>query len=47
MGNKSLDAARWTSLSLAEQMGNIGSEVSRANRWLEICAHLYNFLQTI
>ncbi|MBQ6237532.1 MAG: hypothetical protein IJK07_04875 [Bacteroidales bacterium] len=24
---------RWTEMSLAEQMLNIGSEVSRANRW--------------
>ena len=28
-----LAAGRWAELSLAEQMLNIGSEVSRANRW--------------
>lgn len=28
-----LAAGRWTEMSLAEQMLNIGSEVSRANRW--------------
>jgi len=31
--HKSLAAGRWQKLSLAEQMGNIGSEVSRALRW--------------
>lgn len=29
----SLAAGRWAEMSLAEQMLNIGSEVSRANRW--------------
>jgi len=29
------DKARWLTLSLAQQMGNIGSEVSRAFRWQE------------
>lgn len=28
-----LAAGRWAELSLAEQMLNIGSEISRANRW--------------
>ena len=28
-----LAAGRWAEMSLAEQMLNIGSEVSRANRW--------------
>jgi hypothetical protein len=28
-------AGRWFEMSLAEQMGNIGSEVSRAARWKE------------
>ena len=28
-----LAAGRWAAMSLAEQMLNIGSEVSRANRW--------------
>ena len=31
--HKELAGGRWFKLSLAEQMGNIGSEVSRANRW--------------
>src|SRR3989338_9120795 len=28
-----LAAGRWQTLSLSEQLGNIGSEVSRARRW--------------
>lgn len=31
--HKSLAAGRWAEMPLAEQMMNIGSEVSRANRW--------------
>ena len=31
--HKELAAGRWAEMSLAEQMLNIGSEVSRANRW--------------
>lgn len=31
--HKNLFAGRWETFSLSEQMGNIGSEVSRANRW--------------
>lgn len=31
--HKSLAAGRWLELTLADQMLNIGSEVSRANRW--------------
>ena len=31
--HKELAAGRWFELSLKEQMGNIGSEVSRAGRW--------------
>ena len=31
--HQSLSAGRWQTLSLAEQMGNIGSEVQRAIRW--------------
>ena len=27
------DVARWRDLSLAEQFGNVGSEISRAIRW--------------
>ena len=33
--HKELAAGRWHQLSLKEQMGNIGSEVSRAARWQE------------
>ena len=31
--HKNLAAGRWFELSLMEQLGNIGSEVSRAKRW--------------
>lgn len=31
--HKELAAGRWAQMTLAEQMLNIGSEVSRANRW--------------
>jgi len=31
--HKELASGRWSQMSLAEQMLNIGSEVSRANRW--------------
>ena len=31
--HKELAQGRWFELSLAEQLGNIGSEVSRASRW--------------
>ena len=31
--HRDLAAGRWWRLSLAEQLGNIGSEVSRAERW--------------
>lgn len=31
--HRDLAAGRWYELSLAEQLGNIGSEVSRAIRW--------------
>jgi len=31
--HKGLSDGRWAQMSLAEQMLNIGSEVSRANRW--------------
>ncbi len=33
MIHKNLAAGKWLTLSLAEQMGNIGSEVSRARHW--------------
>jgi hypothetical protein len=32
-GSRHLDVARWEGLSLAEQCGNVGSEISRAIRW--------------
>jgi hypothetical protein len=31
--HRELAAGRWRELSLAEQLGNIGSEISRAERW--------------
>jgi hypothetical protein len=31
--HRELAAGRWWDLSLAEQLGNVGSEVSRAIRW--------------
>jgi hypothetical protein len=31
--HRELAAGRWWTLSLAEQLGNIGSEISRATRW--------------
>jgi hypothetical protein len=31
--HRDLAAGRWHQLSLAEQLGNIGSEISRAVRW--------------
>lgn len=31
--HKELAAGRWAQFSLAEQMGNIGSEVNRAKNW--------------
>ena len=31
--HRDLAAGRWWQLSLAEQLGNIGSEISRAARW--------------
>lgn len=31
--HKNLAAGRWFELSLVEQLGNIGSEISRAARW--------------
>jgi len=33
MQHRELAAGRWWRLSLAEQLGNVGSEVSRATRW--------------
>lgn len=33
--HRDLAAGRWWELTLAEQLGNVGSEVSRAARWAE------------
>ncbi len=33
--HKDLAAGRWYSLSLAEQLGNVGSDFERALRWKE------------
>lgn len=33
MMHRDLAAGRWWTLSLAEQLGNVGSEISRAVRW--------------
>ncbi|MCP9452703.1 MAG: hypothetical protein NNA23_08480 [Nitrospira sp.] len=33
--HKQLAAGRWQSLSLLEQLANVGSEVARAGRWYE------------
>ena len=33
MPHQDLAAGRWSELSLVEQLGNIGSEISRAVRW--------------
>ncbi len=33
MQHSDLASGRWFELTLAEQLGNIGSEVSRASRW--------------
>lgn len=32
--HKTLAEGRWAQMSLAEQMLNIGSEISRANKWM-------------
>jgi len=32
--HRDLAAGRWWTLSLAEQLGNVGSEIGRASRWL-------------
>jgi len=31
--HRDLAAGRWWQLSLAEQLGNVGSEISRASKW--------------
>lgn len=42
MQHPGLAAGRWFSLSLAEQLGNVGSEVSRALRWKNKDASLFD-----
>jgi hypothetical protein len=32
--HRELAAGRWWALSLPEQLGNVGSEISRASRWI-------------
>lgn len=39
--HKQLAAGRWYKLSLAEQLGNIGSEVSRVIRWKDKDENLF------
>ncbi len=36
----SLASGRWQTMSLAEQLANVGSDVARARRWQEADAHL-------
>jgi len=40
--HKRLAIGAWQKLSLAEQLGNIGSEVGRAQRWANKDEKLYN-----
>ncbi len=40
-GHQNLASGRWQKLSLVEQLGNIGSEVSRARRWFSKDQKLY------
>lgn len=40
--HKDLAAGRWRGLSLAEQMGNIGSEINRALKWRAKDSKLFN-----
>ena len=39
--HKELAKGRWFQLSLAEQMANIGSEVSRVRKWQEIDKNIF------
>ncbi|MBU0533519.1 MAG: hypothetical protein KJ887_01780 [Candidatus Omnitrophica bacterium] len=39
--HKDLTKGRWQTLSLAEQLANIGSEVSRAGRWQQKDSKLF------
>lgn len=40
--HKDLASGRWQKLSLIEQLGNIGSEVGRAQQWFNKDEKLYN-----
>ena len=40
--HKSLSEGEWRKLSLLEQLGNIGSEISRAGRWQGKDEELFN-----
>ena len=40
--HKSLSEGEWRKLSLLEQLGNIGSEISRAGRWQGQDEELFN-----
>jgi hypothetical protein len=40
--HRNLASGGWQKLSLAEQLGNIGSEVGRARRWIDKDQKLYN-----
>ncbi len=40
--HKNLAAGEWGKLSLAEQLGNIGSDIHRAIRWQDENAEFYN-----
>lgn len=40
--HKKLASGRWQKLSLVEQLGNIGSEVGRAQQWRNKDEKLYN-----
>ncbi|MBI4376278.1 MAG: hypothetical protein HY549_07490 [Elusimicrobia bacterium] len=37
-----LAAGRWGQLTLAQQLGNVGSEISRASRWKDKDAKLFD-----
>ena len=39
--HKELASGRWQTLSLCEQLANIGSEISRARRWQEKDAKIF------
>lgn len=40
--HQNLSAGAWENLSLAEQLGNIGSDIHRAIRWQQIDPESYN-----